>query len=414
MDVKTSTGGNDLDPDECHFVRNKFVDTDYEEILKIINDLPVFCGNEDTVNLEEQRHLLDAKLNEFIAPLLNQLRNYWSVSANGQISVQLHEPAKYLWYLSKVRGPKVFIRRLPHEVDDFEPVLNLLQNNEHCSSPKWELRYVCLLWLALLCKLPFSFDLLLTASENRSITRTLFDMGREILLKYSDKSREAACAFLVELLSRSDFRYDAKSSIESCLTDLQSEFFALEDQNLKDEQKIISFLMLFCHLFKRLEKKCWNSRFVESLLQVLLSKKFESSKDILIRKLNAKLTQRIALVIIRSSFKGDSDWLYRKEAVNLNESLKSNLRIGDCVSKNNGHMKVLDTRQSLEKLQINDGDREQWSSDSVEKIVDYLSKALDDKDTIVRWSAAKGVGRITAKLPKNLADNVVKLILKIL
>jgi HEAT repeat protein len=43
----------------------------------------------------------------------------------------------------------------------------------------------------------------------------------------------------------------------------------------------------------------------------------------------------------------------------------------------------------------------------IEDVIELLLSGLQDKDTIVRWSAAKGLGRITQRLPQNLAEDIV-------
>ena len=45
--------------------------------------------------------------------------------------------------------------------------------------------------------------------------------------------------------------------------------------------------------------------------------------------------------------------------------------------------------------------------ESMEEVIEELLVGLKDKDTVVRWSAAKGIGRVTGRLPQDLADEVL-------
>lgn len=49
--------------------------------------------------------------------------------------------------------------------------------------------------------------------------------------------------------------------------------------------------------------------------------------------------------------------------------------------------------------------------EELENIIDFLLLNLKDKDTIVRWSAAKGLGRITSRLNMEMADDVVQAVI---
>ena len=43
--------------------------------------------------------------------------------------------------------------------------------------------------------------------------------------------------------------------------------------------------------------------------------------------------------------------------------------------------------------------------------MEVLLCGLRDEDSIVRWSAAKGIGRVTSRLPRGLADDVLQSLL---
>ena len=60
---------------------------------------------------------------------------------------------------------------------------------------------------------------------------------------------------------------------------------------------------------------------------------------------------------------------------------------------------------------VSEEDEEYEIAEEIEEVVERLLTSLRDKDTIVRWSVAKGIGRVTGCLPQELADEVVAQVL---
>ena len=55
-----------------------------------------------------------------------------------------------------------------------------------------------------------------------------------------------------------------------------------------------------------------------------------------------------------------------------------------------------------------------WAFEEIEGVIEHLLVGLRDADTVVRWSAAKGLGRVTARLRRELADDVVAFVVQLL
>ncbi|KAG1226647.1 hypothetical protein G6F35_002844 [Rhizopus arrhizus] len=119
----------------------------------------------------------------------------------------------------------------------------------------------------------------------------------------------------------------------------------------------------------------------------------EYANNSLIRKLRTKLTQRVGLAYLKPKV---AKWRYQRGS----RSLRNNLE---------GNTNTSSTRKEEEE----DDEDEDDISESLEIIIEILLNGLRDKDTIVRWSAAKGIGRITQRLPQELAEDVVSSLLEL-
>jgi hypothetical protein len=126
-----------------------FFDETAKEVENLIRDLPKTCLNKNDLEFAQERyckildyfqaqpHLIDPHLSKLMEMLVEQI----IVGHNQELT---HAASTFAAHLVKVRGYKVVVRHLPHEVKNFEVVLQLLEKQD--LKTNWETRYVNTMW----------------------------------------------------------------------------------------------------------------------------------------------------------------------------------------------------------------------------------------------------------------------------
>nr|XP_054763755.1 tubulin-specific chaperone D-like [Lytechinus pictus] len=211
----------------------------------------------------------------------------------------------------------------------------------------------------------------------------------KVYLGMSDKCRDAA-AFLV---SRFLTRHDVKQMrlpefLDWCLQTLTSEG---KKGTIPSILKMAGVLSVLAQLFK-LGKRSDILQYAPVVLRVSVECDLSNHNNTPIRKLSMKLVQRLGLTFLPSRV---MKWRYQRGSRSLADNLQPASAPAGIASK---------TTISNE----DDYDDENYDiPEEIEDVIEQLLTGLKDKDTIVRWSAAKGIGRLTGRLPQELADQVV-------
>jgi len=91
-------------------------------------------------------------------------------------------------------------------------------------------------------------------------------------------------------------------------------------------------------------------------------------------------------------------WRYQRGSRSLLANLKGTSALsGNAITKDAENSEAQEDYSELNQY-----------SGAIEAVLDKLILGLCDKDTVIRWSAAKGIGRVTNRLPKDYADEVVE------
>ena len=158
----------------CGFSTFKEVD----EVIALIGELrrpdlltSLVERNRDRFNFilsqyQDQHQLLDPYLEKILESLLSIIKD-----DDCPENVK-HNTFKYLFIIMSVKTYKRIVTYLPHEVVDLLPVLRMLEKQDSNDVETWETRYVLLVWLSIISKIPFPLSRLET-SENVDPEQTI-------------------------------------------------------------------------------------------------------------------------------------------------------------------------------------------------------------------------------------------------
>ncbi|XP_054957961.1 tubulin-specific chaperone D isoform X2 [Pan paniscus] len=333
---------------------------------------------------QEQPHLLDPHLEWMMNLLLDIVQDQTSPAS------LVHLAFKFLYIITKVRGYKTFLRLFPHEVADVEPVLDLVTIQNPKDHEAWETRYMLLLWLSVTCLIPFDFsrldgNLLTQPGQTRmSIMDRILQIAESYLI-VSDKARDAAAVLVSRFITRPDVKQSKMAEfLDWSLCNLARSSF----QTMQGVITMDGTLQALAQIFKHGKREdCLP--YAATVLRCLDGCRLPESNQTLLRKLGVKLVQRLGLTFLKPKV---AAWRYQRGC----RSLAANLQL-------------LTQGQSEQKPLIltEDDDEDDDVPEGVERVIEQLLVGLKDKDTVVRWSAAKGIGRMAGRLPRALADDVV-------
>lgn len=332
---------------------------------------------------QEQSYLLDPFLEDLVAPVVKKFKFYARSLADGDVNLEdiatftpnlLSAPLTRVSYLLynyfKFRGYKTIIRFFPHEVTDLAVVLKFAQilDRAQSSSTLWPIQYVALHWVSLICMIPFDlaqFDEVGKGGQTAVAIEAVAKRG----LTNSGIVREGAAILLSHLYVRKD------------MPPRLSEFLNWAKICAGEQNDIFEYLGVYqtlCEVVKNSPSHIL-SQFIPDMFEAARSLQPDSKlcTNASIRKLRIKLLSRTALRLLPV-----------KPRVSLQKG------------------RVLSARTEPEHSTVDDVDGTDVPEE-IEAALEELFQALQDRDTVVRWSAAKGIARISERLPAEFTGQVV-------
>ncbi|KAJ6675529.1 BETA-TUBULIN COFACTOR D [Salix viminalis] len=370
---------------------------------------------------QQQGELLEPYLESIVSPLMQIIRTRTiELGFESDEILEIINPICIIIYtLVTVCGYKAVIKFFPHQVSDLELAVSLLEKCHGANSVtslrqeskgEMEAKCVMLLWLSILVLVPFDISSVDTsiAWSNELGELELAPLVLRILkfskdyLSNAGPMRTMAGLVLSKLLSRPDMPMAFTSFIE-----WTHEVLSSGTDDLSSHFQLLGAVEALAAIFKAGCRKGLMDVVSTVWTDVsLLEKSGTAAHSPLLRKYLVKLTQRIGLTCLPPR---SPAWCYvgRTSSLGENVSLNASKRADQCT-----HYENIDSVKPEERANCLE-DEDMDIPEIVEEIIEMLLAGLRDTDTVVRWSAAKGIGRITSRLTSALSEEVLSSILEL-
>ncbi|TRM60520.1 armadillo-type protein [Schizophyllum amplum] len=316
---------------------------------------------------QEQSYLADPFLSDLVSPVVDAIREH-ARNTEAKSTHRIMRLAALVYAYVKFRGYKTITRFFPHEVPDLAIAMDYMTRDGSPThdAAQWALRYVVLLWLSLICMIPFD---LAQFDEDNQIGRTssaLEALGKQHLGR-AGLEREGAAVLLARLYMRRDMLQRFSIFLDWSMHAVQ---------NPDDVFTSLGALNVICEVVKSGPEEPLRKAAPQLLA---LADAAPLTSNMVLRKYRTKLVARVALRLLppRSHRKGTQLGAQAQAATDDGLLAEPDIDVPE----------------------------------EVETALEQLFASLQDKDTVVRWSAAKGVARIAERLPRDFAEQILETVL---
>ena len=332
---------------------------------------------------QEQPGLLDPHLETWVTPMMNQV--YEAIANKGDP----HFLLELVYVLCKVRGHKTVLKFFPHEAYHLEPVFEYLTTLT--DSAVWQSQYSLLVWLSMVVLVPFDLD---SIDSSGNLIPSIITHAKQFM-EHTGRPREAAGIMLAKLLTRPDIQ--SRGFLQEFIN------WAIEVKNTDQEFLKLGTMFTLVEIFSHGHRSELLS-YIPSVASLLET---EGNETMFVRQLKVKLAGRLALTQLRPII---ASWRYHRGSRSLAAGLQS---VSESVKiLTNSYQYTVKSKESTQE-EDQSGMDEDVNFELLEGQIDALLEGLRDKDNVVRWSAAKAVGRITGRLDQELGDDIVEQVIKL-